>query len=89
MTIDSPAAATDHAPPEVPDPVAFDVTLKVRRFDPDVSDQHFWQEFTISVFPTDRILDCLHKIKWEQDGTLTFRRSCGHGICGSLPSTWE
>jgi succinate dehydrogenase / fumarate reductase iron-sulfur subunit len=29
------------------------------------------------------VLDCLHKIKWEQDGTLTFRRSCAHGICGS------
>ena len=24
-----------------------------------------------------------HKIKWEQDGSLTFRRSCGHGVCGS------
>ena len=35
------------------------------------------------MFPTDRILDALHKIKWEQDGSLTFRRSCAHGICGS------
>jgi succinate dehydrogenase / fumarate reductase iron-sulfur subunit len=32
---------------------------------------------------TDRVLDALHKIKWEQDGTLTFRRSCAHGVCGS------
>jgi succinate dehydrogenase / fumarate reductase iron-sulfur subunit len=31
----------------------------------------------------DRVLDLLHKVKYEQDGTLTFRRSCGHGICGS------
>ena len=29
------------------------------------------------------MLDALHKIKWEQDGTLTFRRSCAHGVCGS------
>ena len=29
------------------------------------------------------VLDALHKIKWEQDGTLSFRRSCAHGICGS------
>ena len=29
------------------------------------------------------MLDLLHKVKYEQDGTLTFRRSCGHGICGS------
>jgi succinate dehydrogenase and fumarate reductase iron-sulfur protein len=32
---------------------------------------------------TDRVLDALHKIKWEQDGSLTFRRSCAHGVCGS------
>lgn len=31
----------------------------------------------------DRVLDLLHKVKWYQDGTLAFRRSCGHGICGS------
>jgi succinate dehydrogenase / fumarate reductase iron-sulfur subunit len=29
------------------------------------------------------VLDALHKIKWEVDGSLTFRRSCAHGICGS------
>ena len=29
------------------------------------------------------VLDCLHRIKWNLDGTLTFRRSCAHGICGS------
>jgi succinate dehydrogenase / fumarate reductase iron-sulfur subunit len=31
----------------------------------------------------ERVLDLLHTIKWEQDGTLTFRRSCAHGVCGS------
>ena len=31
----------------------------------------------------DRVLDLLHKVKYEQDGTLTFRRSCAHGVCGS------
>lgn len=77
------ATATATAIPEAAAPQSFDVTLRIRRFDPDDSDTHFWQEFTVSVYPTDRILDCLHKIKWEQDGTLTFRRSCGHGICGS------
>jgi succinate dehydrogenase / fumarate reductase iron-sulfur subunit len=33
--------------------------------------------------PTDRVLDLLHQVKWYQDGTLTFRRSCAHGVCGS------
>jgi succinate dehydrogenase / fumarate reductase iron-sulfur subunit len=31
----------------------------------------------------DRVLDLLHRIKWESDGSLTFRRSCAHGVCGS------
>ena len=83
MAVDTPAPSAAGAPQPAPEPVAFDITVKVRRFDPDVSDQHYWQDFTVSVFATDRILDALHKIKWEQDGSLTFRRSCGHGICGS------
>ncbi|PSB35344.1 succinate dehydrogenase/fumarate reductase iron-sulfur subunit [Chlorogloea sp. CCALA 695] len=29
------------------------------------------------------ILDCLNKIKWEQDGTLAFRKNCRNTICGS------
>ena len=29
----------------------------------------------------------LNEIKWHQDGTLTFRRSCRHGICGSCAMT--
>lgn len=33
--------------------------------------------------PKDRLLDALHDIKWHQDGTLSFRRSCAHGVCGS------
>ena len=33
--------------------------------------------------PTDKILDCLNRIRAEQDPTLAFRASCAHGICGS------
>ena len=61
----------------------FTATLIIRRFDPDVDDEPRWQDFDVEVYPTDRILDALHKIKWEQDGSLTFRRSCAHGVCGS------
>ena len=32
---------------------------------------------------TERILDALHRIKWEMDPSLAFRRSCAHGVCGS------
>ncbi|MGN6204210.1 succinate dehydrogenase iron-sulfur subunit [Humibacter sp.] len=62
---------------------SFIVTLIVRRFDPDVDTEPHWQDFDVEVYPTDRVLDALHKIKWEQDGSLTFRRSCAHGVCGS------
>jgi succinate dehydrogenase / fumarate reductase iron-sulfur subunit len=31
----------------------------------------------------DRVLDALNMVKWKQDGTLTYRRSCAHGVCGS------
>jgi len=30
-----------------------------------------------------KLLDALNYIKWNLDGTLTFRRSCGEGVCGS------
>lgn len=62
---------------------AFTITLTIRRFLPEVDDEARWESFDVSVYPTDRILDALHKIKWDQDGTLSFRRSCAHGICGS------
>jgi succinate dehydrogenase / fumarate reductase, iron-sulfur subunit len=71
-------------PPAPEAPIqSFTVTLIIRRFDPDVDTEPRWQDFDVDVLPTDRVLDALHKIKWEQDGSLTFRRSCAHGICGS------
>ena len=67
-------------------PVAYHlrvVTLKIRRYDPEVAPDAHWQEFQVPVEKGDRLLDALHQVKWEQDGSLTFRRSCAHGICGS------
>ncbi|HZG06336.1 MAG TPA: succinate dehydrogenase iron-sulfur subunit [Streptomyces sp.] len=58
-------------------------TFRIRRFNPEVSDEARWEDFRIEIDPKERVLDALHKIKWELDGTLTFRRSCAHGICGS------
>ncbi len=59
------------------------LTLKIRRYNPEVSDEPWWDEFTIQMEPTDRLLDALHEVKWRHDGTLALRRSCAHGICGS------
>jgi succinate dehydrogenase / fumarate reductase, iron-sulfur subunit len=60
-----------------------DVTLKIRRYNPEVSEESTWETFQVQGQPTDRVLDALHKVKWDLDGTLTFRRSCAHGVCGS------
>jgi succinate dehydrogenase iron-sulfur subunit len=60
-----------------------DVTLKIRRYNPEVSEDVTWDEHRVELEPTDKVLDALHKVKWEIDGSLTFRRSCAHGVCGS------
>jgi succinate dehydrogenase / fumarate reductase iron-sulfur subunit len=63
-----------------------DVTFRIRRYNPEIpgKDKPYWQEFQLSeVEENDRVLELLHRIKWEQDGTLTLRRSCAHGVCGS------
>ncbi|MDD6373393.1 MAG: 2Fe-2S iron-sulfur cluster-binding protein [Bifidobacteriaceae bacterium] len=41
------------------------------------------QEYTLVANPQTSLLDCLLRIKREQDPTLAFRYSCGHGMCGS------
>ena len=67
----------------VPTVDSFTVTLFIRRFDPETDQEPKWVDYDVEMFGTDRVLDALHKIKWEQDGSLTFRRSCAHGVCGS------
>lgn len=60
-----------------------EVTLRIKRFNPEIDVKAHFEEYQVSVLPTDRVLDALNQIKWHQDGTLTYRRSCAHGICGS------
>ena len=59
------------------------IRLKIFRFDPQKDKEPYYQNFEIEADPLDRILDCLNRIRWEQDPTLSFRWSCGHGVCGS------
>src|SRR2546423_14345738 len=61
------------------------ITVRVKRFNPELDSAPRWVDYQVEADPTARILDSLHKIKWEQDGSLTFRRSCAHGVCGSDP----
>jgi succinate dehydrogenase / fumarate reductase, iron-sulfur subunit len=81
QTLDNHSAALDEA--ENTASHLINVTIRVRRFNPEVSDEVLWEDFQLQMDPKERVLDALHKIKWELDGTLTFRRSCAHGICGS------
>ena len=59
------------------------VRVKIRRFNPERDRKPYWGEYSVRAEPSDRVLDLLVSIKEEQDGSLTFRRSCAHGICGS------
>ncbi len=78
-TISDQEAAPDLSPTE-----RFTVSVKIKRYNPETDTKPHWQEFSVDdVEATDRVLDVLHQIKWFQDGTLTFRRSCAHGVCGS------
>jgi len=60
-----------------------ELRLKIFRFDPTRESESHYDVFTVDAKPTHRLLDCLNKIRWEQDGSLAYRMSCAHGICGS------
>ncbi|MFC0601182.1 succinate dehydrogenase iron-sulfur subunit [Streptomyces palmae] len=80
-TLDKPSSAPEGAKGTASPYIT--VTFRIRRFNPEVSDESTWQDFQVEIDPKERVLDGLHKIKWDMDGSLTFRRSCAHGICGS------
>ena len=71
---------TEAKPGAVP---TFEVTLRIERYNPEVDDAPHFEDYRVTVHGTDRVLDALHQIKWDQDGSLSFRRSCAHGVCGS------
>ncbi len=58
------------------------VQLRVQRYDPEAG-RRWWAKYEVEAEPNDSILALLNRIKWYQDGTLTFRRSCADGVCGS------
>ncbi|MBI3977984.1 MAG: succinate dehydrogenase iron-sulfur subunit [Chloroflexi bacterium] len=59
------------------------VHFRILRYNAERDRRPYYQEFDVDLEPTDRVLDGLNAIKWYQDGTLTYRRSCAHGVCGS------
>ena len=59
------------------------VTLKIKRYSSEQGAEPAFKEYTVQAEPADRVLDALHAVKWQCDGSLAFRRSCAHGVCGS------
>ena len=59
------------------------VTIKVFRYNPEKDKKPHYETYQLEADPTDRVLDLLEKVKGYKDGTLSFRRSCAHGVCGS------
>jgi len=59
------------------------IKLRIFRFDPEKDKRPRFEDFVVDGEPNDQVLDLLNEVKWYQDGTLSYRRSCAHGICGS------
>jgi len=58
-------------------------TVRIQRFNPEKDNKPHMQDFKLAYTRDTTLLDALHEIKSHQDGTLTYRRSCRHAICGS------
>jgi len=59
------------------------MTFKVFRFNSETDYLPYYRNYELEVRPEEMILDVLNRIKWEHDGSFSYRRSCRHGICGS------
>jgi len=60
-----------------------EVTLRILRYNPETDKKPHYENYQVEAEPNDQILDLLNKVKWHTDGTLSYRRSCAHGVCGS------
>jgi succinate dehydrogenase / fumarate reductase iron-sulfur subunit len=59
------------------------IILSIQRFNPESDEKPRFQDYTVEVNPNERLLDALMQVKRFQDGSLGFRKSCAHGVCGS------
>jgi succinate dehydrogenase / fumarate reductase iron-sulfur subunit len=57
--------------------------FKVFRFNKETDYLPHYDTFEMNVSKDELILDVMNRIKWEHDGSFSYRRSCRHGICGS------
>ena len=59
------------------------ITLNIKRYNPETDSEPYYKEYTLQADPNERLLDALMAVKRFQDGSLGFRKSCAHGVCGS------
>jgi succinate dehydrogenase / fumarate reductase iron-sulfur subunit len=59
------------------------IKLRIQRFNPETDAEPRFQEYAVEIDPNARLLDALMQVKRFQDGSLGFRKSCAHGVCGS------
>ncbi|HIQ28670.1 MAG TPA: succinate dehydrogenase iron-sulfur subunit [Sulfurovum sp.] len=59
------------------------VTLKTFRFNAETDYLPYYKHYEMEVGKDELVLDLLNRIKWEHDGSFSYRRSCRHGICGA------
>ena len=60
-----------------------EITVKIFRYNPEKDQRGNYVTYKVEAHENDRVLDVLEYIKGKVDGTLSFRRSCAHGVCGS------
>ncbi len=60
------------------------VTFEIFRYDPEKDEKPYYKEYKVEIRRKGMlVLEGLNQIKWEIDPTLSFRRSCREGVCGS------
>lgn len=58
--------------------------VSLYRYNPETDDAPYMQDFSLDTGGRDlMVLDVLELIKAEHDGSVTYRRSCREGVCGS------
>lgn len=59
------------------------VNFRVFRFNADEDYLPYYENYDMNVTSEEVVLDVLDRIKWDHDGSFSYRRSCRHGICGA------
>ena len=58
--------------------------VSLYRYNPEADEAPYMQDFTVDTGGRDlMVLDVLELIKADHDGSVTYRRSCREGVCGS------